>query len=106
MDGGVIEDDVGNFVPAPGTVTALVPCLYRDIGRLARSDAGTVAVQVPTLSLPAASGIVEGDEIRDVTDQLGNVIEVGPLHVEQRLDSSLAFGSTMLARYELRVGTP
>lgn len=100
------EDHHGNVASVPGTPVTGVPCAYSTITRVARSVDGTTMVEVPTLAAAATGPVVIGSRVSDITDQLGTVLEDGPLVVARVLDDTAGLGAALLPVYELQGAEP
>lgn len=99
-----VEDPEGNVPQVPGTPVTNVPCLYSTVTRVIRDEGGVTTVNVPTLMVSATLSIAAGSQVSAITDQLGTVLQAGPLKVERILDDTAGLGAPLLPTWELRAG--
>jgi hypothetical protein len=67
-------DDWGNPITTDGTPTTGLPCLYQSVRRLRTTEAGSVLVDVSTLTVPYDDPVAVGDRVTNVTDRDGTVL--------------------------------
>lgn len=104
MTAGVVDTE-GNTPQVPGTPITNVPCLYATVARVIRDEGGATTLSVPTLMISASQPIAAGYQITAITDQLGTMLQAGPLRAERILDDTAGLGAPLLPTWELRAGT-
>jgi hypothetical protein len=100
---GGAEDDWGDEDTIPsGSATTGIPCTYTAGGRVVRGEDGVTRISGPTLMVSATDPLAVGDTVGVVTDQLGVVLDVGPLRVERLMDDASGLGASLIRVFELR----
>lgn len=100
------EDAEGNTPSVvDGAPTIGVPCRLETINVTRRDEGGITLVSVPRLFVSATDTLKVGDQVTNVTDQLGVIKVAGPLRVERSLDDTDGLGATLAPSWELRSGS-
>jgi hypothetical protein len=99
------EDSEGNVPRVPGTAVPSGVCLYSTEERSVRDEGGVAVVSTPTLRILPEDPLVVGDQVSDIRDRAGTVLQDGPLRVERLITDTAQAGTSILHVWELRSGT-
>lgn len=77
------ETPLGGATYTDGTPESGFSCLYTEHDALQTSAAGQVTVSVPILVIDRDDDLQAGEKVSNIVDRAGNVLEAGPLEVEE-----------------------
>lgn len=99
------EDSMGESVQTPGVDYTHRPCLYRAQDVATFGAVSTIVVSGPVLVLPHDDDLVVGDKVKNVLDDLNQVIMAGPLLVTE-INPEAGHGILVLRRAKLKYSEP